>query len=70
MSNQSPWLNLVQAAAYINRGRRFVAREVSAGRIRAARIGGRGEILTRVEWLDEYVESLAAPVMVVGRRRA
>ena len=65
-----PWLTAAEAAAYIKRGRRFVLREIHAGRIRAARIGGRGEILTRAEWLDDYVEQQAAPVMLSARRRA
>jgi excisionase family DNA binding protein len=37
------------AAAYLKRGKVFVLREIHAGRLRAARIGGRGEILTRLE---------------------
>jgi len=63
----SPWLTAAEAAAYLKRGRRFVLREIHAGRLRAARIGGRGEILTRREWCDAYVDDQAAPVTV--RRR-
>lgn len=66
----SPWFTLADAAAYTKRGKRFLAREVNAGRLRAARVGGRGEILTRPEWCDEWIESQAAPVMVAPRRRA
>jgi excisionase family DNA binding protein len=64
----SPWLTLADAAAYVHRGRRFLRREVDAGRLRAARIGGRGEILTRAEWLDQWVTSQAQPVAVHPRR--
>jgi excisionase family DNA binding protein len=67
---ESPWLNLAEAAAYIKRGKRFVAREVHAGRLRAARVGGRGEVLTRREWLDAWIEDQAAPVAYAARRRA
>jgi excisionase family DNA binding protein len=66
----SPWLTLAEAAEYTRRGKRFLAREVQAGRLRAARVGGRGEILTRREWLDQFLEDLATPVLVTTRRRA
>ncbi len=66
--NPSPWLNATEAAAYLKRGRRFVLREIAANRIRAARIGGRGEILTRADWLDAYVSDQATPVMLARRR--
>jgi excisionase family DNA binding protein len=66
----SPWMTLTEAATYAKRGRRFLAREVRAGRLRAARIGGRGELLLRVEWIDEWLEHLATPVMLPARRRA
>lgn len=66
---QTPWRTLADAASYTNRGKRFLAREVNAGRLRAARVGGRGELMFRTEWLDEWLESLAAPVMVQLRRR-
>jgi excisionase family DNA binding protein len=64
------WFNSTQAGKYINRSKRFVLREIHAGKLRAARIGGRGEILTTPEWLDQYVESQASPVIVPVRRRA
>jgi excisionase family DNA binding protein len=66
----SPWLTIAEAADYVHRGRRFLAREVRAGRLRAARVGGRGELLLRREWIDLWVEDLATPVMVPTRRRA
>lgn len=64
----SPWLTLTEASDYARRGKRFLAREVKSGRLRAARVGGRGEILTRREWLDAYLEELAAPVQIMRRR--
>ena len=63
----TPWLSLAEAAAYVQRGRRFLAREVRAGRLRAARIGGRGELLTCVSWLDAWVESQATPLTFRSR---
>lgn len=67
---QSPWLTLTDAGAYAKRGKRYLAREVKSGRLRAARVGGRGELLFRREWIDGWLEDLAAPVMVTPRRRA
>jgi hypothetical protein len=65
------WKNAQQAAVYLgNRGKRFIHREVKAGRLRAARLGGRGELVTCDAWLDEYVEQQAKPVVVNVRRRA
>lgn len=66
----SPWLTAAEAAAYLKRGKRFVLREIHAGRLRAARIGGRGEILTRTEWCDAWVQDQATPVLMPARRRA
>lgn len=42
----------------------------SRGQGSRARIGGRGEVLTRAEWLDQFVAHQAAPVMVSVRKRA
>lgn len=70
MAADSPWLTAAEAAEYLKRGRRFVLREIHAERLRAARIGGRGEILTRREWLDAWVQDQAAPIAVSTRRRA
>lgn len=66
----TPWLTATEAASYVKRGRRFVLREIKAGRLQAARIGGRGEILTRREWLDEWVSARAVPMLLPTRRHA
>jgi hypothetical protein len=67
----SPWLTLrTEGAAYAKRGGRFLAREVKAGRLRAARVGGRRELVTRAEWIDDWYEAQATPVVVTARRRA
>ena len=66
------WLNIGRAAKYLGEGRskQFVRREIHAGRLRAARIGGRGEFLTCPAWLDEYVLEQTKPIIVPTKRRA
>ena len=63
----SPWMSSSEAAAYLKRGRRFVLREIHAGRLRAAYVGGRREILTKADWCDAWVESQAVVVLVRPR---
>jgi excisionase family DNA binding protein len=65
----SPWMTAADAATYLRRGKRFVLREFHAGRLRAARIGGRGEILTCQQWCDEWVTSQTQPIAVALRGR-
>jgi excisionase family DNA binding protein len=65
----SPWMTIAEAAVYLKRGRRFVAREIAAGRLRAARVGARRQVLTCTAWLDAWVEDQAPPVLVPMRRR-
>lgn len=69
-ATDSPWLTAAEASSYLKRGRRFIINEIHAGRLRAARIGGRGEILTRRDWCDAWVEAQATPIMTAARRRA
>jgi excisionase family DNA binding protein len=67
---ESPWLNAKAAGAYLGRSKRFILAEITAGRLRAARIGGKREVLTRREWLDQFIEDQAAPIPAAMRRRA
>lgn len=64
MSAESPWLNLKEAAVYARRAPRFLARQIRDGRLRAARVGGRGEFCLRREWIDEWLEGLSRPIHV------
>lgn len=70
MAADSPWLNLREAARRAKRGPRFLAREVRAGRLRGAVIGGRRELFFRAEWVDEFLEAQATPILMPARRRA
>ena len=69
MAADSPWLNPQQASQYAHRHPQTLAREVRAGRLRAARVGGRGEYFYRAEWLDEWLEGQALPIVITPRRR-
>ena len=59
MQTLTPWFRVNEAAAYARCGRKLLYREIAAGRLRAARIGGRREIRTRREWLDAWLEATA-----------
>ena len=57
-SADSPvWLTVDEAANRARTGARLIYREVNAGRLRAARVGGRREIRVRPEWIDAWLES-------------
>jgi hypothetical protein len=62
--NASPWKTAGGAAQHAHCGVKVIYREVAAGRLRAARIGGRRELRFRVEWVDERLERTAQPVEV------
>jgi len=64
----SPWMTLSEGAAYEKRGTRWLRNEAKTGRVRHALVGGRKELYFRREWLDEHLESMAQPVIVLRRR--
>lgn len=60
-TEQSPWLTVEEAAQRARCGVKTIYREVRAGRLRAARIGGRRELRLLPQWIDEWlVESTSA----------
>ena len=62
----SPWLTAAEAAERARCGIKTVYREVRAGRLRVARIGGRREQRFRPEWIDEWLDRTCAVVIVGG----
>jgi excisionase family DNA binding protein len=60
----SPWFTVAEAAQRARCGVKTVYREVQAGRLRAARIGGRRELRLRPEWVDAWLDQTSAVVMV------
>jgi excisionase family DNA binding protein len=63
-SNSSPWLTANQAAKRAQVGARTIYSAVRAGRLRAARIGGRRELRFLAAWVDEWLEATVKPIEV------
>jgi excisionase family DNA binding protein len=71
MTFPSEWLTVAEAATVMKVGRKLIYREVAAGRLRAAHIGGRRDIRIARTWVDDYLRACAEPVeikLVAGRR--
>lgn len=56
------WLTPKEAAGRARCGVKTIYREVKAGRLRVARVGGRREQRIKPEWIDEWLERAATPV--------
>ena len=63
----SPWLTVHEAAVRARCGAKLIYREIGAGRLRAARIGGRRELRLLATWVDEWLTNSATPVEVAAR---
>ena len=61
---EAVWLVVSEAAKRAKCGPRTIYNEAKAGRLRAARVGGRRELRFRPEWVDEWLEQSAQPVEV------
>lgn len=69
-AGQEPtWLTVREAAQRARCGLKVLYREVAAGRLRAARIGGRRELRFRAAWVDEWLDRTAEPIEI-GHRGA
>jgi excisionase family DNA binding protein len=55
----SVWLKLADAAQYAGCGPKQLYRAVDRKQLRAAKVGGRGDLRFRREWIDAWLESLA-----------
>jgi excisionase family DNA binding protein len=66
----SPWLTIREVRAVAQVGEKLLYREVKAGRLRAARIGGRrGPLRVHRDWIDQWLEA-ASSMVEVGRRQS
>ena len=52
---ETPWLKVPEAAERARCGVKTVYREVKAGRLKAARLGGRRELRFQAVWVDEWL---------------
>ncbi len=55
VDEQSPWLTVEEAAQRARCGVKTIYREARAGRLRAARVGGRRELRLLSAWVDEWL---------------
>jgi excisionase family DNA binding protein len=58
MGQSTPWRTVREAASRALCGEKTIYAEVKAGRLRAARIGGRRDIRILDEWLDDWLVEL------------
>ena len=56
----SPWMTVKQGADWAQCGRRQLYEAVQRGELRAVRVGGRGDLHFRREWIDTWLESRPA----------
>lgn len=59
--SESPWLKVEQARRVAQCGAKLLYREIKAGRLRAARLGGRRDIRIHRQWIDEWLSNLEHP---------
>ena len=55
------WLTAAEAKNDAKVGIKTVYREIKAGRLRAARIGGRRDIRIKRSWISDWLEAAATP---------
>ena len=65
-TGQTPWLTPKEAAQRARCGVKTIYREVQAGRLRAARVGGRRELRIKPQWVDEWLVTTATPIEVAA----
>jgi excisionase family DNA binding protein len=58
------WLTVGEAADHARCGIKLIYREVKAGRLRAAKVGGRRELRLLPEWIDQWLLASTTPIEV------
>jgi excisionase family DNA binding protein len=57
----TPWLTVEEAADRARCGVKTMYREVKAGRLKAARVGGRRDLRLLPEWVDQWLLDSTRP---------
>ena len=60
--DDDPWLTLKQGSRVVQAHEATLRREIRAGRLRCARVGGRKSIRLRRSWLDTWLEASTTPM--------
>jgi excisionase family DNA binding protein len=60
----SPWLDVREAAVRAKCGTRSIYSAVQAGKLQAAKLGGRRELRFLTEWIDAWLLGTSTPVLV------
>jgi excisionase family DNA binding protein len=60
MTQAMKWLTVEQIAERMQASPRFVYQLVKSGQLKAARLGARGQIRVREDWIDRFLEESAA----------
>jgi len=55
MSEPTPWLTVEDARREVKCGAKLLYREIRAGRLRAARLGGRRDIRIHKDWIRDWL---------------
>jgi excisionase family DNA binding protein len=53
----SPWIGVKEAARRARCGVKLLYREIRAGRLQAARVGGRRELRLQPQWVDDWLRA-------------
>jgi excisionase family DNA binding protein len=61
---ETRWLTVAEAADHARCGTKLIYREVKAGRLRAAKVGGRRELRLLPEWIDQWLLASTTPIEV------
>ncbi|MDP3720032.1 MAG: helix-turn-helix domain-containing protein [Acidobacteriota bacterium] len=61
----TPWLTVAEAATRARVGRKTIYREIAAGRLRAAVVGGRRDFRLLDAWVDEWLMQSSEPAEIL-----
>src|SRR5262245_49949998 len=68
-ADPDPWLDLTEASVIVGVSTATLRRQIRAGRLRHARVGGYSAIRLRKSWIDTWLEATSTPVEVVSGGR-